>query len=101
MAYETSRQHRAEMEAEEERLWEKAEAEARREPATLELRSDSGLKSRGRPETADSQRAVAKATGIPRTIRVDTERHVKVAEMYPFMQGGTRPASSPLRPGRT
>jgi ParB family chromosome partitioning protein len=64
-----------------------AEAEARAE-AEEKLRPDSGRKSRPahRPTKPGSQRDVAARTGLARTSVQNIEKHVAVADLYPFMQ---------------
>jgi ParB-like chromosome segregation protein Spo0J len=61
----------------------KAEKEFRSKPKRNSTR---GRKNEGRPPTPGSKRAVAEATGISPAEQVRTERHVELAEQYPFMQ---------------
>jgi hypothetical protein len=70
-------------EASKQRLAEIRQAEAE---AKAELRPDTGRKGRGRPKRSGSTRDVAARTGVSRAARHDLERHVAIAERYPFMQ---------------
>jgi len=56
--------------------------------STPKRNSKRGRSAEGRPPKADSKRAVAAATGISPAEQVRTERHVALAEQYPFMQRG-------------
>lgn len=68
-----------------------AEAELKAKAAT-EFRSPEKRNSRrgrngeGRPPKAGSKRHVAEATGIAPTTQVKIEKHVAIAEQYPFLQ---------------
>jgi ParB family chromosome partitioning protein len=64
----------------------KTKAEAEEFRSTLKRNSKRGRTDEGRPPKADSKRAVAAETGISLAEQVRTERHVTLAEQYPFLQ---------------
>lgn len=80
--YATSKQRLAQIRQAEADLKAKAKAEV-----SVPTR-DKNPKPNGRPrgKTAGSKRSVEEETGIPRSEQVRIERHVELAERYPFMQ---------------
>ena len=86
LTYEKSRQRLAEIRKAKEQKERKAAEAAERERKTVELRQPSCQKSRGRPASETSRRSLARETGVSHTTVQKLEKHVAVAEQYPFMQ---------------
>jgi len=66
-----------------------AEADLKEKARDAELMGNVPKKSkskRGRPKQSDSKQTVAEETGVSRRERERVERHVELAERYPFMQ---------------
>lgn len=76
-----------------------AQAKAEATTGAKDLRGDSPHKSRGRPKEAGSKRAIAERTGVSRRTRQDLERHVALAEDYPFLKRPGWVMHSVLRAG--
>jgi ParB/RepB/Spo0J family partition protein len=85
--YATSKARLAQIRQAEADLRAKAKAEAENVSDSERIKKTN---KRGRPKGRDvaSQRSVAEATGISQTEVSRTERHVELAERYPFMQRG-------------
>lgn len=64
-----------------------------------ELRAPSSHKSRGRPRKPGSRRSVAKGAGVTETTVRKLERHVALADRYPFMKRGPWRQHSVLEAG--
>jgi Predicted transcriptional regulators len=83
--YDDSKQRLAQIRQAEADLKAKAQAEF---SGALPKNSKRGRKGEGRPRQPVAQETVAEETGVSRRERARVERHVELAERYPFMQRG-------------
>jgi ParB-like chromosome segregation protein Spo0J len=82
--YATSKQRLAEIRQAEADL----KAKAARDLSSKSDEKSSTKRKRGRPKKSNARSAVAAETGVSKTEQQRVERHVELAERYPFMQRG-------------